>query len=160
MKWLTIVALCFLLESVSPLNRSTHKSLHKWPNDDVLTLVTPAKFCRRLRVIKTFTQSIALTRKMCIIVNKKTMQRNHMFAILALLLEDTIFGYWLPPRFSLIPNIWKKTPFLSWYLMSQVLFSSFQFKFAQYYTWVMKNIAKHTKLLNIFCIVYKLVKIS
>ena len=32
------------------------------------------------------------------------------------------------------------------YLMSQVLFSSFQFKFAQYYTWVMKNIAKHKKI--------------
>ena len=38
--------------------------------------------------------------------------------------------------------------------MSQVLFSSFQFKFAHYYTWVMKNIAKHKKLLHIVCMVY------
>ena len=45
--------------------------------------------------------------------------------------------------------------------MSQVLFSSFQFKFAQYFTWVMNNIAKHTKkkMLNIFCIVYLFVVI-
>ena len=49
------------------------------------------------------------------------------------------------------------TPLLSWDLMPQVLFSSSEFKFAQYYTWMMKNIAKHKKLLNIFCIVYMFV---
>ena len=39
--------------------------------------------------------------------------------------------------------------------LAQILFSSFQFKFAQYYTWAIKNITKHKILLNIFCIVYK-----
>ena len=43
-------------------------------------------------------------------------------------------------------QIWRMAPLLSWYIMSQVLFSSFQFKFAQYNTWVMKNIAKHKKI--------------
>ena len=33
-------------------------------------------------------------------------------------------------------------PLLSWYLKSQILSSSLQFKFAQYYTWLMKNIAQ------------------
>ena len=64
-----------------------------------------------------------------------------------------------PSAFFLIPNTDLKDgslprSLLSWYLMFQVLFSSFQFKFAQCYTWAMKNIAKHKKLLNIFCIVY------
>ena len=50
-----------------------------------------------------------------------------MFAIFALLLEDAIFGFAYPEyRFE--------------------EFSSFQFKFAQYYTWMMKNIAKHKKI--------------
>ena len=58
-------------------------------------------------------------------------------------------------RFLVIPNTdLKGGSLLTWYLMSQVLFSSFQFKLAQYYTWVMKNIAKHKQLLNILCIVY------
>ena len=40
--------------------------------------------------------------------------------------------------------------------MSQVPFSSLQFKFGQCYTQVMKPIkmAKHKKMLNKFCIVY------
>ena len=84
MKWSTILVLHFLLKSDSPLNLITHKSLHIQSNDDVLTSVTPAKFCQRLQVIKSFNQSIALTRKICIIVIKKTIQRNHMFAIFAL----------------------------------------------------------------------------
>ena len=114
--------------------------------------MTPAKFCQRLSVIKSFTQSIALTkdkekekelfgkelfirftasafrkllsvcvfsyfpfgfegmmwdlilsvadhclsfyltRKICIIVIKNTIQRNHMFVIFALVLEDAMFG--------------------------------------------------------------------
>ena len=62
-------------------------------NDVVLKSMTPAKFCQRLSVIKSFTQSIALTRKMCIIVIKKTILKNNMFAIFALLLDDAIFGY-------------------------------------------------------------------
>ena len=33
---------------------------------------------------------------------QKTIQRNHMFAIFALLLKDAIFGYWPLPRFSLV----------------------------------------------------------
>ena len=53
-------------------------------------------------------------------------------------------------------QIWRMAPVLSWYLMSQVLFSSFQFKFAQYYTWVIKfiktyRIAEHI-LHSILCI--------
>ena len=39
-----------------------------------------------------------------IIMIKKTIQRNHMFASFALLLNDAIFGYWPLPRFSLIPS--------------------------------------------------------
>ena len=35
-------------------------------------------------------------------------------------------------------QIGRMAPLLSWYLMSQVLLSSFQFKFTQYYSWVMK----------------------
>ena len=38
--------------------------------------------------------------------------------------------------------------------MSEVLFSSLQFKFAQCHTWMMKKVVKHKKLLNKFCIVY------
>ena len=57
--------------------------------------MAPAKFCQRLRVIKSVTQSIALTRKVCITVIKKTIQRNHMFAVFALLLEpeDAFFFF-------------------------------------------------------------------
>ena len=82
-----------------------------------------------------------------------------MFAIFALLLEDAIFGYWPPLHiFRLFQiQIWRMAPLFSWYLMSLILFSSFQFKFAQYYIWVMKNIAKHKTMLHIFCIVYMLV---
>ena len=125
--WPTILALCFLWETDSQLNWSTHKSLHIYPKDDVLTSVTPAKCCQRLHVIKSFTQSIALTRKMFIIVIKKTIQRNHMFAISALLLEDAIFDYWPPPRFSLIPNTDLKDgsfTFMVSYVSSTVLFFS------------------------------------
>ena len=50
------------------------------------------------------TQSIALTSKKCIIVIKRAIQRNHMFAIFALLFEDAIFWLLTPPRFSLILN--------------------------------------------------------
>ena len=35
---------------------------------------------------------------------KKTIQRNHVFAIFALLLKDAMFGDWPLPRFSLIPS--------------------------------------------------------
>ena len=43
-----------------------------------------------------------------------------------------------------------------WHLISEILFASLQFKFAQCHTWVMKKVAKHKKkMLNIFCIVYK-----
>ena len=38
--------------------------------------------------------------------------------------------------------------------MSEILFSSLQFEFAQSQTWVMKHTAKHKILLNIVCIVY------
>ena len=38
--------------------------------------------------------------------------------------------------------------------MTLVLLSSLQFKFAQFYTQVMKNSTKLKKMLNIFCIVY------
>ena len=64
---------------------------------------------------------------MFIIVIKKTIQRNHMFAISALLLEDAIFGYWPPPRFSLIPNTDLKDgafTFVVSYVSSTVLFFS------------------------------------
>ena len=66
--------------------------------------MTLAKFCQRLSLIIPFTQSIALTRKQNIIVIKKTIQRKHMFAIFALILEDAIFGYCPFPRLSLISN--------------------------------------------------------
>ena len=150
------LSLFFLLKCDSPLNWSTHKSLQIWPNDDVLASVTPAKFYQRLSLITSLTQSIALTRKRCIIVIKKTIQRNHMLAIFALILEDAIFGYWPLPHFCLsrIP-IWRMAPVISLYLMSKILFSLLYFKFAQCYTSVMKKKkAKHKKLLNIFCIVY------
>ena len=59
------------------------------------------------------------------------------------------------PRFSLSRVlIWRMVTVISWYLMSEVLFSSLQFKFAQCYTWVMKKMQYIKKLLNIFCIVY------
>ena len=89
MKWSTILAIRFHLESEieAPI---THCTFHQ-NYDDLLMSVTPAKFCQRLSVIKSFTQSIDLTRKMCIIVNKKTIQRNHMFAIFALLLKMRFF---------------------------------------------------------------------
>ena len=74
---------------------------------------------------------ISLTWKSRIIMIKKTTQRNH-YAIFALLLKVSMFGYWPFPCFSLFPSI-------SWYLMPEVLFSSLQFKFAQCHTWVMKN---------------------
>ena len=35
---------------------------------------------------------------------KKTIQRNHMFAIFALLLKDAIFGYWPPSVFFAYPE--------------------------------------------------------
>ena len=38
--------------------------------------------------------------------------------------------------------------------MSELLFSSLQFKFAQCQTWMVKEVVKHKKLLNIFCTVY------
>ena len=66
--------------------------------------MTLAKFCQRLSLIIPFTQPIALTRKLNITVIKKPIQRNHMFAIFALILEDAIFGYCSYPRLSLISN--------------------------------------------------------
>ena len=39
------------------------------------------------------TQQIALTRKRRIVVIKKTIQRNQMFATFVLLLADAMFGY-------------------------------------------------------------------
>ena len=58
----------------------------------------------------------------------KTIQRNHMFAIFALLLMDALFAY---PEYRI--EGWLL------YLMSEVLFSFLQFKFAQCHTWVMKQ---------------------
>ena len=58
---------------------------------------------------------------------KKIIQRNHMFVIFALLLEDAIFGYLPPSRFSLIPNTDLKDGsfiFLVSYVSSTVLLFS------------------------------------
>ena len=50
--------------------------------------------------------------------------------------------------------IWRMFSVISSYLMSQVLFSSLQFWFAQCYTWVVKKIAKHEKIAKyiLYCI--------
>ena len=78
---------------------------------------------------------------------KKPIQRNIMFAIFALLLKNAIFLVIDPfhvfrlSRDSycnfMVSNVW-------------ILFSSLQLKFAQCHTLVMKIIAKHKKLLNIY----------
>ena len=60
-----------------------------------------------------------------------------MFAILALLLKNAIFFVTDPFRvfcLSRVP-ILKMVTVISWYLMSEVWFSSLQFKFAQCHTW-------------------------
>ena len=135
MKWSTILAFCVLLKSDSPLNWSTLKSLPIWLNGDVLTSVTPAKFCQRLSllyiIITSFTQSKVLTRKRRIIVIKKTIQRNHVtvchFCIA--LIEDAIFGYWPLPRFSFVPNTDLKDGFCNFllsYVSRTVLFFAIQ----------------------------------
>ena len=89
---------------------------------------------------------------MRIIVIKKIIQRNHTFAFffLRVLVTEPLHVF----RLSQI-QIWRMASLFLWYLMSKVLFSSFQFKCSQYYTWVMKSIAKHQqqKKLNIHCTV-------
>ena len=69
-----------------------------------------------------------------------------MFAIFALPLEGAILvpDPLLVYRLSRI-QIERMAPLLLWYSISKVLFSSFHLKFSQYYTWVMKNIAKQKK---------------
>ena len=66
--------------------------------------------------------------------------------------------FWLlTPSAFFIPNIDLKggsCNFVVSYVSSTVEFSSLQFKVAQCYTWVLKKIAKHKKLLNIFSMVY------
>ena len=61
---------------------------------DVWTSMTPAtKFCQGLSLMTSLTQPIALTRKRRIVVIKKTIQRNQMFATFVLILADAMFGY-------------------------------------------------------------------
>ena len=78
---------------------------------------------------------------------KKAHKKNHMFAMFAMLLKDAIVLVNDPFRvFRLfgVP-IWRMVIVISWYLMSEVLFSSLQFKFAQCHTWVKKKKVKHKK---------------
>ena len=147
MKWSPILDYCFLLESDSPLHWSTLNPLHIWPNYDVLTSVTPAKFCQRLRLITSFAQLIASTKR-SITVIKKIIQRNHMFAIFALLLEDAIFWLLTPSSFFSYPEYRFKGCLLQFLVILCIKSCSLlcNLNLLTVTLWVMKINAKHTQM--------------